>query len=87
MNNLSEFESCGRVNATVTGKLLYLILDGLTNQDGEVIISLKKISDTLDISKSAIRRNLRWLEHAGAIYIVPTYHRDGGRAANKYIVK
>jgi len=62
----------------------YHILDELGGKKGEVIIPQKKISDALHISKGTISRNLRRLRDGGYIDIHPTYHSDGGRAANKY---
>jgi DNA-binding MarR family transcriptional regulator len=87
MHKLSKYKLCGDIETTVTGKLLYLILNELANRNGEVVIPQRKISDALQISKSAVSRNLRRLENIGAIGVLPTYHYDGGRAANKYIVK
>lgn len=87
MSKLSKFKPCGDVDTTITGKLLYFVLDELANQNGEIIIPQKKISSVLRISKSTVRRNLRRLEEIGAISIIPQYHSDGGRAANKYYVK
>ena len=87
MKKLSKFKPCGDIDTTISGKLLFLILDELANKNGEIIISQRKISDVLKINKSTVRRNLRRLEKGGYIDIYPTYHSDGGRAANKYIVK
>jgi DNA-binding MarR family transcriptional regulator len=75
------------MDTTVTGKLLYLILNEVANRNGEIIIPQRKISDALHISKGTVSRNLRRLEKIGAISIMPTYHNDGGRAANKYTIK
>ena len=88
MNKLSKYKTCGDVDSTVTGKLLYLILDELANKNGEVIIPQRKISDALHISKGTVSRNLHRLRDGGYIDIQPQYRSDdGGRAANKYIVK
>jgi len=87
MNKLSKYKICGNIETTITGKLLYLILDDLSCRNGEVVIPQRKIRDALGVSKSAVSRNLRRLEKAGAIRIIPAYHSDGGRAANKYILK
>ena len=87
MNKMAKYKICGDIEATPTGKLLYLILDELANNNGEITIPQRKISDALHISKGAVSRNLRRLESVGAISITPTYHSDGGRAANKYKVK
>ena len=87
MNKLTKYKLCGEIDATVTGKLLYIILNELANRNGEVIIPQRKISDALHISKGTVSRNLRRLRDGGYIDVHPTYHSDGGRAANKYIVK
>ena len=86
MNNLWKFKACGHYKITATGKLIYLLLTDLADFDGRVIVSHRKISNTLHISRSSVSRNLRRLERTGAIKIIPTYNCDGGRAANKYII-
>jgi len=87
MKRLNKYKICGEVDATATGKLLYLILDELANKNGEIAIPQRKISDALRISKGTVSRNLRRLRDGGYIDIHPQYHSDGGRAANKYIVR
>ena len=87
MNKLTKYKICGELNATITGKLLYLILDDLADQNGEVIIPQRKISGALRISKATVSRNFRRLREGGYISIYPTYHSDGGRAANKYRIR
>jgi len=86
MKKLSRFKLCGEVDTTIAGKLLYLVLDELSDDNGVVIISQRKISDALRISKRTVSRNLRLLEYSGHIDIEPQYHSDGGRAASKYII-
>lgn len=86
MNKLALYRICGNIRTTSTGKLIYLILDDLADEDGDVIIPQRRISNVLHISKSTVSRNLRRLERLGAISIMPTYHYDGGRASNKYQV-
>ena len=87
MKKLTKYKICGEVETTTTGKLLYLILNELANKCGEIIIPQRKISDALHISKGTVSRNLRRLRDGGYVDIHPQYHSDGGRAANKYIVK
>ena len=87
MRKLSKYKLCGGVDSTVAGKLLYLILDELADKNGEIIISQRKISAALHISKGAVSRNLHRLREGGYIEILPQYHHDGGRAANKYRIK
>jgi DNA-binding MarR family transcriptional regulator len=76
----------GELEAAPSGKLLYLLLTDTADADGVIIISQKKISTALGISKGTVSRNLRKLKKCGYIDIVPTFHDDGGRAANKYYV-
>ena len=87
MHKLTKYKICGDVNTTITGKLLYLILYELSDQNGEIIIPQRRISSALRISKSTVSRNLRRLRDGGYIYIDPRYHAEGGRVANKYIVR
>ena len=88
MKKLSKYKVCGTIDATPTAKLLYLVLDELANTNGEVVIPQRKISDALHISKGTVSRNLRRLRDGGYIDIQAQYRSDdGGRAANKYIVK
>jgi DNA-binding MarR family transcriptional regulator len=88
MNKLNKFKPVGEVKAGVTGKLLYLMLDELADGNDAIVIPQRKISDALQISKCAVSRNLRKLKEAGHIEIVPQYRADdGGRSANKYILK
>jgi DNA-binding MarR family transcriptional regulator len=87
MDKLSKFRLCGEVEGAATGKLLYLVLNGLANRNGEIVIPQRKLGGALGLSKSAVSRNLRRLEQSGAIRIAAQYHSDGGRAANKYILR
>ena len=88
MNRLSRFKPCGDVASTATAKLLYLVLDHLADENGEITIPQRRISATLRISSSAVSRNLRRLRDGGYIEIHAQYRsEDGGRASNKYIVK
>lgn len=88
MKKLSRYKLCGELDTTITGKLLYLILDELANRNGEIVIPQRKISAALHISKGTVSRTLRRLQDGGYIDIQAQYRSDdGGRAANKYIVK
>jgi len=87
MKKLTKYKLCGEVDTTMTGKLLYLILAEIADKNGEVTIPQRRISDTLNISKSTVSNNLRRLRDGGYISIHPQYHSDGGRAANKYRVR
>ena len=87
MKKLSKFKICGEIDTTISGKLLYLVLDELADESGEIIIPQRKISNALRISKGTVSRNLRRLKDGGYIDIYSMYHSDGGRAANKYRIK
>jgi len=88
MNKLTKYQICGKVDATITGKILYLILCELADPDGEIIIPQKRISDALRISKATVSRNLHRLRDGGYIKIFTRYHAEGGgRAANKYRIR
>jgi DNA-binding MarR family transcriptional regulator len=87
MNRLNKFKLCGALNATIAGKLIYLVLDDLADENGEIIVPQRRISNTLQLSRKTVSRNLRRLRDRGYISIMAQYHDDGGRAANKYVVK
>ena len=86
MNKITKFKMCGYFDTTPTAKLLYIVLDELAGDNSEVVVPQRRISDALNLSRSAVMRNLHRLEHVGAIRIVPMYHPEGGRAASKYIL-
>jgi DNA-binding MarR family transcriptional regulator len=87
MKKLSKFRNCGELQTTITGKLLYFILDDLADDNGEIIIPQRRIADTLHISKGTVSRNLRRLRDKDYIGIQAQYRsEDGGRSANKYTV-
>ena len=88
MKKLSKFKQCGDIDSTITGKLLYLVLNELANMNGEIVIPQRKICDALHISRSAVSRNLCRLRDGGYIDIHPQFRSDdGGRSANKFVVK
>ena len=88
MNRLSKYKICGEIDATSAAKLLYLILNDLANKNCEITIPQRKISDVLHISKGTVSHGLRRLRDGGYIDIQAQYRNDdGGRVANKYIVK
>ena len=87
MNKLSKFRLCGKVDSTISGKLLYLLLLEFCDENGELIISQRTISRALNISKGTVSRNLRRLRECGYIDTQSRHHSDGGRAANKYRIK
>lgn len=87
MNKIAKYKLCGEVTTSISGKLLYLILMDITDENNAVSIPQRRISEVLGISKGTVSRNLRKLRDGGYINVIPQYHSDGGRAANKYILK
>lgn len=86
MNNHTKYRLAGELDTTISGKLLYLLLLDTSDADGCLTIRQRHVGSALGICKGTVSRNLRRLERAGAISITPTFHSDGGRAANKYII-
>jgi DNA-binding MarR family transcriptional regulator len=87
MQNLSKYRLAGTMDATPSGKLLFMILMDLIDMDNAVKIPQRRIAETLGLSKGTVSRNLHKLQDAGYIGIGSQYHSDGGRAANKYYIK
>jgi IS30 family transposase len=87
MKRLCKYKIYGDIDTTVTGKLLYHILNEISGKKDEITISQRKISDALHISKGTVSRNLRRLRDGGYIEVYSTYNSEGGRSANKYIIK
>ena len=86
-DRVSEFKAVGKMNTTISGKMLYMLLNELADKNGVVNISHRRLSRILGINKSTVSKNLRRLEKSGDIYIRSRYTRDGGRLANEYIVR
>lgn len=87
MNNMAKYRLAGGLNTTVSGKLLYLVLLDIIDTDNKVVVSQHRISEALGLSKGTVSRNLRRLRDSGYIDAFPQYHSDGGRAANKYVLR
>ncbi len=86
-DKISEFKVAGKINTTISGKMLYMLLCELADGNGAINISHRKISKILGIHKSTVSKNLRRLEQSGDIYIRGRFTKDGGRLANEYIVR
>jgi len=86
-DKMMKYRFCGNIGTTVSGKLMYLILTDISNRNGEITIPQRRISEALGISKGTVSRNLRLLRDGGYIDVLPQYHSDGGRAANKYRIR
>ncbi len=87
MNKMAKYKPFGEVDTSISGKLLYLILMDITDENNVVTIPQRRISESLRIAKSTVSRNLRRLRDAGYIEVVAQYDDYGGRAPNKYILK
>ena len=83
MTGYKKYRIAGELDSTITGKLLYLMLLDVVDEKEEVTISYRRISETLGINRSTVSRNFRRLYIRGFIDIVPQFHSDGGRKANK----
>ena len=86
MNKFTKYRLAGELETTISGKLLYLMLADIVDADGKIKIPQRRISEALGITKGTVSRNLRRLHNRGYIDIVPQFHDDGGRAANKYVL-
>jgi DNA-binding Lrp family transcriptional regulator len=60
------------------------MLRDISDERDTVIIPQRHIAEAIGMSKTAVSRNLRRLERAGAISIEPLYSEYGGRLPNKY---
>jgi len=86
LTKFTKYRLAGELNTTVSGKLLYLFLLDTVDADGKIIIPQRWVSEALGFSRGTVSKNFRRLYRRGYIDIVPQYHEDGGRAANKICV-
>ncbi len=86
MNRFRKYRLSRELDTTATGKLLYLFLLDAVDANGKITISHRRIGETLGIKRGTVSRNLRMLHERGYIDVVPQFHEDGGRAANKYFL-
>ncbi len=87
MNKYTKFKLVGELETSISGKLLYLILLDLIDDNNKIVIPQKNISEALGISKGTVSRNFRKLSRRGYIDIIPTFNEYGGRMPNKIIVR
>jgi hypothetical protein len=59
MKNVAKYRLAGGLKTTVSGKLLYLILLDITDEDNKVIVPQRRISEALGISRGTVSRGLR----------------------------
>jgi DNA-binding IscR family transcriptional regulator len=79
-----KYKMAGSLDATITGKYIYTLLCDLVGASGKIQISIGKISRMLNISRSAVRRNLHKLDESGYIMIHSKKDDYGKRKANVY---
>lgn len=84
---LLRYAAAGSVSAPATAKLLYLLLRDNVGKSAGLTIRKDELARTLGVSPRTVAKNMRRLMEQGYIYIVPTYNSDGGRSANKYILR
>jgi len=87
MNRLAKYKLCGNVKSTISAKLLYLVLTELSDEQGNITVSQRKISETLGISKGTVQKNLKRLRNAGFVRVTPQWNPDGGQTVNKYGIR
>ena len=87
MNKYTKFKLVGELDATISAKLLYLVLLDVVDEDNKVMIPQKRISEALGISKGTVSRNLRRLDRRGYIDVIPQFNEYGGQMPNKYVVR
>ena len=86
MNNLSKFRPAGELETTMVGKLVYLVLKDIVDEENTTTIPQKRISEALGISRSTVSQALRKLYRRGYISVIPQFNDLGGQMPNKYIV-
>lgn len=87
MNKYTKFRLVGELDATISAKLLYLVLLDVIDEENKIVIPQKRISAALGISKNTVSRNMHRLERIGAIRIVPQFDEYGGQKPNKFILE
>lgn len=87
MSQTAKYLLCGRQPMNSTAKLLYCYLTDTVGGRRELFKSAKKIGAAVGLSRAAVCRNMHILRQNGLIEITPQYTEDGGRLANKYILK
>lgn len=79
-----KYKMAGSLETTITGKYLYTLLCDYAGTTGRIRISINRISKLLNISRTAVRKNLHRLESSGYIRIHSKSDEDGTRRANVY---
>jgi len=87
MNKYTKFKLVGELETTISGKLLYLVLLDVIDENNKIIIPQRRISEALGISKSTVSSNFRRLSRRGYIDVIPQFNEYGGQMPNKYVVR
>ena len=87
MNKYTKFKLVGELETTISGKLLYLVLLDVIDEENKIVIPQKRISEALGISKNTVSKNLRRLGRRGYIDVIPQFNEYGGQMPNKYVVR
>ena len=87
MNKYTKYQLAGELDTTISGKLLYLMLLDTVDAESKITLPQRRVSEALGISRGTVSRNFRKLHNRGYIEIIPQFHEDGGRAANKIVVR
>ena len=86
MNKFTKYRLAGRLDTTISAKLLYILLLDIVDDEGKIVIPQKFIGASLGISQGTVSRNMHRLQDVGAIAIEPTFNECRGRMPNRYKV-
>lgn len=86
MRDTTRYRLCARLKTPPSAKLLYCYLLDVSDNGG-IVMSVKNIAAAVGLSRSAAGLSLHRLKRLDMIEILPRYNEDGGRLANKYIVR
>jgi len=87
MNKYTSIRQTGKLDTTVSGKLLYMALMDIADDKSEITIPQKRVGKLLGIHKSTVSKNLRRLEQIGVLQIFSTFNECGGRMPNRYVIR
>ena len=87
MNKYTKYKALGELETSISGKLLFLMLQDIVDSESQIIIPQRQIAENLGINRSTVSRNMRRLERIGAVRIVATFNEYGGQMPNKFIVE
>ncbi len=82
---IEKIDKVGKLKANSTGKLVYVLLEILTQYRYKQI-PISELAKKLGVTRGTISKNLHRLEEKGYIKIYPFFDADGTRKANVYKV-